>query len=87
VRWWPLEDYFAATDLRRYRYPKGVYNLLNGLGSVTGQALADHMDIDKIAFTGYVPSLVLKLHGLSPDSPDSAMLLSQIDGCWKAYRH
>lgn len=33
-------------------YPKGCFNLLNGYGNVTGQAFAEHMDIDKIAFTG-----------------------------------
>lgn len=33
-------------------YPKGCFNLVNGYGNVTGQYLAEHMDIDKIAFTG-----------------------------------
>ena len=36
----------------RVGFPPGVLNLLNGLGSVTGQLLAEHMDVDKIAFTG-----------------------------------
>ena len=33
-------------------WPKGAWNVVTGLGSITGQALADHMDVDKIAFTG-----------------------------------
>ncbi|KAJ5790430.1 uncharacterized protein N7518_007441 [Penicillium psychrosexuale] len=30
----------------------GVVNIVNGLGAVAGAALASHMDVDKIAFTG-----------------------------------
>ena len=33
-------------------FPAGAFNLVTGLGKITGQALAEHMDIDKIAFTG-----------------------------------
>jgi acyl-CoA reductase-like NAD-dependent aldehyde dehydrogenase len=32
--------------------PDGVFNALAGRGAVTGQALADHMDVDCISFTG-----------------------------------
>jgi aldehyde dehydrogenase (NAD+) len=32
--------------------PDGVINVITGLGSVAGQALAAHMDVDKVAFTG-----------------------------------
>jgi aldehyde dehydrogenase (NAD+) len=32
--------------------PKGVVNICPGLGSDAGAALADHKDVDKIAFTG-----------------------------------
>ncbi|MCE0768452.1 aldehyde dehydrogenase family protein [Pseudonocardia kujensis] len=32
--------------------PRGVVNMVTGLGTVTGQALADHPDVDKISFTG-----------------------------------
>lgn len=32
--------------------PKGVLNLIHGKGSVIGQALADHKDINAISFTG-----------------------------------
>ena len=33
-------------------FPEGVVNLLPGLGSTAGAAIARHMDVDKIAFTG-----------------------------------
>lgn len=32
--------------------PAGVLNVVQGLGSVAGQALADHPDVDKLSFTG-----------------------------------
>jgi acyl-CoA reductase-like NAD-dependent aldehyde dehydrogenase len=32
--------------------PPGVFNVVNGLGEVAGAALAQHMDVAKIAFTG-----------------------------------
>ncbi|KAM0753476.1 aldehyde dehydrogenase [Meredithblackwellia eburnea MCA 4105] len=35
-------------------FPAGVVNTLPGLGKTTGAAIAEHMDIDKIAFTGSV---------------------------------
>src|ERR1700753_3551608 len=33
-------------------YPDGVVNLLPGFGPTAGAALARHMDVDKVAFTG-----------------------------------
>lgn len=35
--------------------PPGVLNVVTGVGSVAGQALADHPNVDKLAFTGSVP--------------------------------
>ena len=35
-------------------FPAGVVNVLPGLGPTTGAAIASHMDIDKVAFTGSV---------------------------------
>ncbi|KAJ9479017.1 putative Potassium-activated aldehyde dehydrogenase, mitochondrial (putative) [Pseudozyma hubeiensis] len=32
--------------------PAGVFNVINGLGPVVGDAITGHMDIDKVAFTG-----------------------------------
>jgi aldehyde dehydrogenase (NAD+) len=33
-------------------FPPGVVNLITGYGPTAGQALARHMDVDKVAFTG-----------------------------------
>jgi aldehyde dehydrogenase (NAD+) len=32
--------------------PKGVYNMINGSGSVVGEAMSSHPDIDMMSFTG-----------------------------------
>lgn len=36
--------------------PKGVLNIVTGLGPDAGQPLTDHPDVDKLAFTGSVPT-------------------------------
>ena len=33
-------------------FPKGVFNLVNGDGSTTGDALTSHPDVNMISFTG-----------------------------------
>lgn len=33
-------------------FPDGVVNILSGTGTVAGKALAQHPDVDKVAFTG-----------------------------------
>ncbi len=33
-------------------FPKGTINLVSGYGKTVGAAIAMHMDIDKVAFTG-----------------------------------
>lgn len=33
-------------------FPNGVVNIVNGLGTTAGAALAEHPDVDKISFTG-----------------------------------
>lgn len=33
-------------------FPGGVVNILPGFGPTAGAAIASHMDIDKVAFTG-----------------------------------
>lgn len=38
--------------VREAGFPPGVVNILPGLGPVAGRALAEHLDVDKIAFTG-----------------------------------
>lgn len=48
----PLSILVFATLVKEAGFPPGVVNILNGLGKDCGAAIASHMDIDKIAFTG-----------------------------------
>lgn len=43
--------YFAQLVVKA-GFPPGVLNVLPGYGNVTGSALASHLDVEKIAFTG-----------------------------------
>jgi phenylacetaldehyde dehydrogenase len=43
-----LSQLLAESEL----FPEGSVNILNGHGHVSGAALADHKDVDKITFTG-----------------------------------
>ena len=47
--------------------PAGVFNVINGVGEVTGKALALHNDVDKVTFTGSteVGKLMLQYAGQS----------------------
>jgi acyl-CoA reductase-like NAD-dependent aldehyde dehydrogenase len=48
----PLTALHLGALLLEAGVPAGVVNVLTGFGSEAGQALADHPDVDKIAFTG-----------------------------------
>lgn len=48
----PLSILYLATLIKEAGYPQGVINVINGYGKDSGAALASHMDVDKIAFTG-----------------------------------
>ncbi|OSX56185.1 hypothetical protein POSPLADRAFT_1062875 [Postia placenta MAD-698-R-SB12] len=48
----PLSALFIAKLIHEAGFPPGVVNILNGYGSVVGQGIAEHMDIEKVAFTG-----------------------------------
>ncbi|KAH7347577.1 aldehyde dehydrogenase domain-containing protein [Plectosphaerella cucumerina] len=48
----PLSALYFGNLLIEAGLPKGVVNIIPGLGRVAGGALAGHMDVDKIAFTG-----------------------------------
>ncbi|KAG7005652.1 hypothetical protein G7Y79_00018g044590 [Physcia stellaris] len=48
----PLSILYFATLVKEAGFPPGVVNILNGVGKEAGAAIASHMDIDKIAFTG-----------------------------------
>ncbi|OQD67597.1 hypothetical protein PENPOL_c003G05283 [Penicillium polonicum] len=48
----PLSILFLANLIVEAGFPPGVVNIVNGHGAIAGAALASHMDVDKIAFTG-----------------------------------
>uniref|UniRef100_A0A0C9S9Y8 TSA: Wollemia nobilis Ref_Wollemi_Transcript_5624_1981 transcribed RNA sequence n=1 Tax=Wollemia nobilis TaxID=56998 RepID=A0A0C9S9Y8_9CONI len=48
----PLSSLFAAKLLHEAGLPEGVLNVISGYGPTAGAAIASHMDIDKVAFTG-----------------------------------
>lgn len=48
----PLSLLYIGTIFRDVGFPAGVVNILSGYGATCGKALASHMDVDKIAFTG-----------------------------------
>ncbi|KZT68467.1 aldehyde dehydrogenase [Daedalea quercina L-15889] len=48
----PLSALFVAKLIQEAGFPAGVVNIVNGYGNVVGQTIAEHMDIEKIAFTG-----------------------------------
>src|SRR5450759_3604023 len=48
----PLTALRVGELLLEAGFPEGVVNLLPGYGPTAGQAIARHMDVDKVAFTG-----------------------------------
>lgn len=51
----PLYGQKLAQLVKEAGFPSGVINIICGLGRVAGQALAEHMDVRKISFTGSGP--------------------------------
>ena len=48
----PLSSMLLAEMINEAGFPKGVFNLINGDGAITGEALTSHPDINMISFTG-----------------------------------
>lgn len=76
----PLTAVIYAEIMDEIGFPKGVFNLVTGSGSTTGDYLAGHEDVDVISFTGStavgstmyekaadgIKQVVLELGGKSP---------------------
>ena len=43
---------FVSVCIFQAGFPPGVVNLVPGYGPTAGMAIAEHMEVDKIAFTG-----------------------------------
>ena len=48
----PLSAMIIAELIHEAKFPKGVFNLVNGDGATTGDALTSHRDVNMISFTG-----------------------------------
>ena len=48
----PLSSIVLAELIDEAKFPKGVFNLVNGDGATTGDALTSHPDVNMISFTG-----------------------------------
>lgn len=63
----PLTALYVASLVKEAGFPPGVVNIVPGFGEPAGAALSNHLDVDKIAFTGstQVGQLMLKASGAS----------------------
>lgn len=48
----PLSVLYLGQLVKEAGFPAGVINVISGSGNLSGAAMAEHMDIDKISFTG-----------------------------------
>ena len=48
----PMSAMLFAEFVDQAGFPKGVFNLVNGEGTVVGEALSQHPDVDMMSFTG-----------------------------------
>ncbi|EEF52026.1 aldehyde dehydrogenase family 2 member B4, mitochondrial [Ricinus communis] len=67
----PLTALYAAKLFHEAGLPPGVLNVVSGYGPTAGAALASHMDVDKLAFTGSTETgkIVLELSAKSNLKP------------------
>ena len=48
----PLTALRMCSIIKQAKFPPGVVNIITGYGQTVGQAISEHMGIDKVAFTG-----------------------------------
>lgn len=67
----PLSAVYAAKLFHEAGLPDGVLNVVSGFGPTAGAALASHMEVDKLAFTGSTDTgkIVLELASKSNLKP------------------
>ncbi len=63
----PLTGLYVASLIVEAGFPSGVVNIIPGYGPTAGAAITEHLDVDKVAFTGSteVGRIVLKAAGAS----------------------
>ncbi|UYV60901.1 hypothetical protein LAZ67_1002730 [Cordylochernes scorpioides] len=55
----PLSALYCASLVLEAGFPPGVVAVLPGFGPTAGAALARHMDVDKVAFTGSTEAMII----------------------------
>ncbi|XP_002735314.2 aldehyde dehydrogenase, mitochondrial-like [Saccoglossus kowalevskii] len=48
----PLTTIYGATLIKEAGFPPGVVNIVPGYGPTAGAAISEHMNVDKVSFTG-----------------------------------
>lgn len=48
----PISSLYIGALVKEAGFPPGVINIVPGMGNVAGHAIANHLNIDKVAFTG-----------------------------------
>jgi aldehyde dehydrogenase (NAD+) len=97
----PLNAFILAEAIEAAGLPKGVFNLVTGVGPVVGEAIAAHPDVDMVSFTGStragkrvsevgsqnVKRITLELGGKSPNVilDDADFERAVTDGVGKCY--
>uniref|UniRef100_H2YC07 aldehyde dehydrogenase (NAD(+)) n=1 Tax=Ciona savignyi TaxID=51511 RepID=H2YC07_CIOSA len=63
----PLTALYVASLIKEAGFPPGVVNMIPGYGPTAGAAISEHMDVDKVAFTGSteVGHLIMQAAGKS----------------------
>ena len=97
----PLNAFILAEAIEAAGLPAGVFNLVTGRGSVVGEAIVSHEDVDMISFTGStragkrvgelasqdIKRVALELGGKSPNVilDDADLERAVTDGIAKCY--
>ena len=69
----PLTTFKLAEYCQEAGVPDGVVNVVTGYGPTAGEALARHMDVDKVAFTGSVRTARALLKASGRKQPEAAV--------------
>jgi len=85
----PLNAFILAEIIEDIGLPDGVFNLVSGTGTVVGEAIASHPDVDMVSFTGStragkrvseLASQTVKRVALELGGKSANILLPDLDG-------
>jgi aminomuconate-semialdehyde/2-hydroxymuconate-6-semialdehyde dehydrogenase len=73
--WAPLTASLLADIAHEAGLPDGAYNVVQGIGEEAGAALTAHPDVDRIAFTGSIPTGRLVAQAAAPNLTPTSLEL------------